>query len=117
VDCRADLSISTAGMSTGTTRNYLVIRFQRHRRRCADLLDQSGPEHCARLTAEHLVVLSQALAGRIGTEVRHDSGWEDNPIGQSDVSQLLQPSASRRGPAATGGGTGSAGSGQKIRDR
>ena len=72
MDVAADLAVSTPGMAAGTSRDDILVGLERQRRRSSNLVDEAGAEHCAGVAAEDLVVGSQALARRVGAEVRHD---------------------------------------------
>ena len=96
MDGSADLTVSAAGMPTGTSRDDLLIGLQRDRRGSANLVDEPGAKHCADVAAEDLVRGDEAFAWIVGAEVSH----QDLPSSESPprvtVHTALSPAASGR---------------------
>ena len=68
----ADLAVATAAVTARTTRDDLIVRFQRQAAGHLDLVHQGSAQHRADLATKDLAILDEALARLVGTERGHD---------------------------------------------
>lgn len=71
IDPAADLTVATAGVPTGTTRDDPIIRLERQADRHFHPVHERGSQHCANLAAENLVSVDDALARFVGAQLGH----------------------------------------------